>query len=44
MHQALLESQKKKSFRPEIDEEFEDNDGNVVNKKMFIDLKRQGLL
>jgi splicing factor 3A subunit 3 len=44
VHQALLESQKKKSFRPDFDEEFEDTDGNVVNKKMFIDLKRQGLL
>jgi len=44
VHQGLLEGQKKKAFRPDVDEEFEDTDGNVVNKKMFIDLKRQGLL
>lgn len=29
---------------PEQEEEFEDSLGNVVNKKTFEDLKRQGLL
>ncbi|CAI4232893.1 unnamed protein product [Auanema sp. JU1783] len=31
-------------WNPEMDEEFEDSAGNVVNKKMYEDLKRQGLL
>ncbi|VDN59138.1 unnamed protein product [Dracunculus medinensis] len=31
-------------WNPEHDEEFEDSDGNVVNKRTFEDLKRQGLL
>lgn len=29
---------------PEQEEEFEDSQGNVVNKKTYEDLKRQGLL
>jgi len=31
-------------FRPEVDEEFEDSLGNVVNRRTFDDLKRQGML
>jgi len=31
-------------FKPEADEEFEDDRGNVFNKKTYEDLKRQGLL
>ncbi|VDN17802.1 unnamed protein product [Gongylonema pulchrum] len=31
-------------WNPEIDEEFEDSAGNVVNKRTYEDLKRQGLL
>ncbi|CAG9534251.1 unnamed protein product [Cercopithifilaria johnstoni] len=31
-------------WNPEHDEEFEDSAGNVVNKRTFEDLKRQGLL
>jgi len=33
-----------KEWKPEIEEEFEDKEGNVFNKKVFLDLKRQGLL
>eukprot|EP00301_Raphidiophrys_heterophryoidea_P009975 c14_g1_i1.p1 GENE.c14_g1_i1~~c14_g1_i1.p1 ORF type:complete len:552 (+),score=113.40 c14_g1_i1:36-1658(+) len=33
-----------KAWRPEDYEEFEDNVGNVMNKKTFDDLRRQGLL
>lgn len=29
---------------PEQEEEFEDSQGNVVNRKTYEDLKRQGLL
>jgi len=31
-------------WMPEQEEEYEDSMGNVVNKKTFEDLKRQGLL
>lgn len=31
-------------WNPEHDEEFEDSHGNVVNRKTYEDLKRQGLL
>lgn len=31
-------------WKPEVEEEFEDSAGNVVNKKTFDDLARQGLL
>lgn len=44
VHKKLIESSKETKFRPEVEEEFEDNEGNVVNKKMFIDMKRQGLI
>ena len=31
-------------FRPELEEEFEDNEGNILNKKTFYDMKKQGLI
>lgn len=31
-------------WMPEHEEEYEDSMGNVVNKKTYEDLKRQGLL
>jgi hypothetical protein len=27
-----------------MEEEFEDSEGNVITKRMYLDLKRQGLL
>jgi len=33
-----------KEWKPEVEEEFEDSEGNVFNKKIYNDLKRQGLL
>lgn len=40
-----LKSQKQQErWQPEQEEEFEDSLGNVVNRKTFEDLKRQGLL
>jgi hypothetical protein len=44
LYQKLNEDQKKYLFKPEVEEEFEDSEGNVVSKKMYLDLKRQGLL
>ena len=40
----LKDEKAKERFQPENDEEFEDSVGNVVNKKTFEDLSRQGLL
>lgn len=31
-------------FNPDIDEEFEDSEGNVMNKKIYMDMARQNLL
>ena len=33
-----------KRFNPHIDEEFEDSEGNVVNRKTYDDMRRQGIL
>ena len=32
------------TFNPDFDEEFEDTQGNVMNRKIYTDLARQGLL
>lgn len=40
-----LKSQKQQErWLPDQEEEYEDSLGNVVNRKTFEDLKRQGLL
>jgi splicing factor 3A subunit 3 len=39
-----LQEQQRKSFKPEDHEECEDSDGNVYNRKVYNDLKAQGLL
>lgn len=44
---ALSENMKQRDkggWRSELDEEFEDVDGNVYNRKTYDDLKRQGLI
>ena len=44
---ALAENMKQRDkggWRSELDEEFEDADGNVYNRKTYDDLKRQGLI
>ncbi|XP_033635336.1 splicing factor 3A subunit 3-like [Asterias rubens] len=40
----LKDAKSAERWRPDTEEEFEDSSGNVVNKKVFEDLKRQGLL
>lgn len=42
--EKLKESKKQEVFRHDMDEEYEDSGGNVVGKKVYEDLKRQGLL
>jgi splicing factor 3A subunit 3 len=33
-----------REWKPEAEEEFEDREGNVFNKKLYDDLRAQGLL
>uniref|UniRef100_UPI00358EDC32 splicing factor 3A subunit 3 n=1 Tax=Myxine glutinosa TaxID=7769 RepID=UPI00358EDC32 len=40
----LKQSKAEERWQPDTEEEFEDSSGNVVNRKTFEDLKRQGLL
>ncbi|XP_074310354.1 splicing factor SF3a60 homolog [Silene latifolia] len=42
--QLVKERQGLLKWRPEVDEEFEDADGNVYDTKTFKDLSRQGLI
>ena len=44
LHTKLLLESENNQFKSEMDEEFEDSEGNILNKKMYLDLKRQGLL
>lgn len=43
LHKSL-ESKDTGKWDKEVDEEYEDADGNVYNKKTYDDLKRQGLI
>ncbi|ORZ33676.1 hypothetical protein BCR44DRAFT_35523 [Catenaria anguillulae PL171] len=40
----LKASQNKGTFRADVDAEFEDSEGNVMSRKVYEDLQRQGLL
>ncbi|XP_048624567.1 splicing factor SF3a60 homolog [Brassica napus] len=40
----IQERQGVNKWRPEVEEEYEDGDGNVYNKKTYSDLLRQGLI
>lgn len=31
-------------FRPDVEEEFEDNEGHIINRRTYYDMKKQGLL
>ncbi|KAL2919530.1 Pre-mRNA-splicing factor sap61 [Polyrhizophydium stewartii] len=42
--EKIKQSAKQAAINPEVVEEFEDDSGNVYNKKTFEDLRRQGLL
>eukprot|EP01016_Furgasonia_blochmanni_P049070 TRINITY_DN7403_c0_g1_i4.p1 TRINITY_DN7403_c0_g1~~TRINITY_DN7403_c0_g1_i4.p1 ORF type:complete len:144 (-),score=42.30 TRINITY_DN7403_c0_g1_i4:139-510(-) len=44
LHQKLLVETETSQFKPDQEEEFEDSEGNVLNKKRYMDLKRQGML
>lgn len=44
MQRQLAEAQRQSRFVPEADEECEDSLGNVMPRKTYDDLARQGLL
>lgn len=39
-----LQDREKPGHKVEVDEEYEDADGNVYNRKTYEDLRRQGLI
>jgi splicing factor 3A subunit 3 len=44
LRERLERTKQEVTFRPDVEEEFEDQQGNVFNKKTYEDLVRQGLL
>ena len=43
LHHKLIEDKNRTEFNPETEEQYDDENGNVYNKKMLADLKKQGL-
>ncbi len=44
LHNKLKSSVKLENFQSEIEEQFEDSEGHVLNRRTYEDLARQGLL
>lgn len=44
LHKKLLMDTETNQFDPEIEEEYEDDDGNILKKKTYNDLRKQGLI
>lgn len=44
MWKKIKEDTVKRKWRADDEEEFEDSEGRLLNKKTYLDLKRQGLL
>lgn len=44
LHKKIMGANYQQTFKPDYEEEFEDDDGNVLSRKTYIDLKRQGLI
>ncbi|XP_058095942.1 splicing factor SF3a60 homolog [Magnolia sinica] len=42
--ERIQERQGLNKWRPELEEEYEDKEGNIYNKKTYTDLQRQGLI
>lgn len=42
--ERIKEKQGVNKWRPELEEEYEDREGNIYNKKTYTDLQRQGLI
>jgi len=44
VHKKILKDNWDNTFKPDIEEQFEDNEGNILSRKEYADLKRQGIL
>jgi len=44
LHKKILSQTYVNTFKPDYEEEFEDQEGNVLSRKVYIDMKRQGLI
>ena len=44
LHKQVLQKNYAHTFKPDYEEEFEDQDGNVMSRRVYIDMKRQGLI
>eukprot|EP00243_Klebsormidium_subtile_P004114 TRINITY_DN17896_c0_g1_i1.p2 TRINITY_DN17896_c0_g1~~TRINITY_DN17896_c0_g1_i1.p2 ORF type:complete len:517 (+),score=201.30 TRINITY_DN17896_c0_g1_i1:191-1741(+) len=44
LHKAMQEKSGTAVWKPDVEEEYEDSQGNVYNKKEYTDLQRQGLI
>ena len=44
LHEKLVQESKEGQFLPDAEEEFEDNEGNLLTKKTYLDMKKQGLI
>ena len=44
LHAKLQDGLEGETFDPQAQEEYEDSDGHVLNRKTYEDLARQGLL
>eukprot|EP00357_Protocruzia_adherens_P006402 CAMPEP_0115018224 /NCGR_PEP_ID=MMETSP0216-20121206/28655_1 /TAXON_ID=223996 /ORGANISM="Protocruzia adherens, Strain Boccale" /LENGTH=490 /DNA_ID=CAMNT_0002389331 /DNA_START=18 /DNA_END=1490 /DNA_ORIENTATION=- len=44
LYNEMMERAKTNQFQPDRDEEFEDSSGNVINKKTYVDMQKQGIL
>ena len=42
--ERVREKQGGEKFKPEVEEEYEDREGNVYDKRTYNDLKKQGLI
>lgn len=42
--ERIQERQGLNKWRPDLEEEYEDQEGNIYNKKTYTDLQRQGLI
>jgi splicing factor 3A subunit 3 len=44
LYNKIKDQLKQEVYDPEVEEEFEDTEGNVLNRRTYEDLARQGLL
>lgn len=44
LHQKIMQDNYNNSFKPDLEEEFEDENGNIFSRKKYIELKRKGAI